>query len=278
MSKDSTSSRVSHIPPFAPLTSKPAKNQFRLAFLGIPLAILLIIAGVLLGLQLNKGGVTTLSQSTPTPRPTSSVGNAPTATPTRGGPSTSSAVPAGTQLYAISAPGCDNNTGNWAEYNGAKITCEGSKTLISSTAQSAQLQGLFLVQIPGHSYPSDYVVQAQLQQDAQSSSDFGLYFRNQPGNQQGVYTFLIHPNGTWNAYVYNNNTGAPKTLTGGTFGNAHAVVTLAVLVHGQEFSFYANGGMLGTITDQTYRSGTAGIAVDQGGTITAREFVLSTYP
>jgi hypothetical protein len=55
-------------------------------------------------------------------------------------------------------------------------------------------------------------------------------------------------------------------------------MTLAVGVNGQEFRFYANGVMLGTVTDQTYRSGTAGIAVDQGGTITAREFVLSASP
>src|SRR5262249_38910453 len=146
---------------------------------------------------------------------------------------------------------------------------EGSKTLISNTAHSAQLQGLFLVQISGHSYPSNYVVQAQLQQDAHSSSDFGLYFRNQPGKQQGVYTFLVHPDGTWNAYVYDNNTGAPKTLTGGTAGDAHTSMTLAVSVTGQKFDFYLGDRMLGSVTDQIYGNGTVGIAVDQGGTITA---------
>ena len=25
-----------------------------------------------------------------------------------------------------------------------------------------------------------------------SQADYGVYFRNQPGNQQGVYTFFIH--------------------------------------------------------------------------------------
>jgi hypothetical protein len=242
-----------------------------LAFLGIPLVLLLIVAGVLLGLQLNKGSV-------PTTQPTPSVGNTLTATPTGESASPSSVVSAGTPLYTISAPGCGNNAGNWSTYNGAKITCKGSKTLISNTAHSAQLQGLFLVQIPGHSYPSNYVVQAQLQQDTHSSSDFGLYFRNQPGNQQGVYTFLIHPNGTWNAYVYDNNTGAPKTLAGGTASDAHTSMTLAVSVNGQRFDFYADGRTLGSITDQTYGNGTAGIAVDQGGTITASNFVLSTLP
>jgi hypothetical protein len=119
------------------------------------------------------------------------------------------------------------------------------------------------------------VVQAQLQQAEQSSSSFGLYFRNQPGNQQGVYTFLVHPNGTWNTYVYDNNTGAPTTLAGGTLGDAHASVTLTVSVNGQEFDFSANGRVLGTITDATYGNGTAGIAVDEGGVVTASNFVLS---
>ena len=189
---------------------------------------------------------------------------------------TQQATNATTQLYATSAPGCDTNTGNWINYNRAKITCEASEAIIGNTAQSDQLQGTFLMQIPGHLYSSNYVVQVQLQQKAQSSSDFGLYFRNQPGNQQGVYTFLVHPNGTWNAYVYNNNTGAPTILTGGTFGDVHASVLLSVAVNGQQFDFYANGRKLGTTTDSTYTNGTVGIAVDRGGIITASNFALST--
>ena len=235
----STLSTVPDVSSIKPVSSKTAKKQFRSAFIAIPLALLLIIGGVLLSFQLTKGNVNT-------------------------------------KLYATSAPGCDTNAGNWVDYNGTKVTCEGSKATISNTAQSPQLQGAFLIQIPGHSYPSNYVVQAQLQQQAQSSSDFGLYFRNQPGNQQGVYTFLVHPNGTWNAYVYDNDTGAPTILTGGTFGDAHASVTLTVSVNGQEFNFYKNGKILGIIADQTYTSGTVGIAVDKGGTINASNFVLST--
>jgi hypothetical protein len=77
---------------------------------------------------------------------------------------------------------------------------------------------------------------------------------------------------------YDNNTGAPTVLTGGTFGDAHAAVTLTVSVNGQEFDFSANGKMLGTVNDSTYGNGTVGIAVAPGGIITASSFVLSTTP
>jgi len=263
-------------------------------FLGILLVILLIIGGVLIGLQLNKGTVVTTTSpttasSTPAVQTTSPSTGAPTATPaatssTGYAPTTTTSpsqatVPVGAQLYTASAPGqnCDKNGGTWEDYNNVKVTCQGSQTLLQNTAQSASLQGSFLTQIPGQTYPANYVVQVQFQQDKQSSSDFGIYFRNQPGgNQQGVYTFLVHPDGTWNVYVYDNYTGAPTKLTGGTLGDAHAQMTLAVVVNGQQFSFYANGKQLGTVNDKTYSSGTAGIALDQGGTVTASHFVLST--
>jgi hypothetical protein len=118
------------------------------------------------------------------------------------------------------------------------------------------------------------VIQVQLQQEQYSQGDFGIYFRNQPGQQQGVYTFLIHPNGTWSANVYDNTTGNPTKLTGGNFGDAYSPITLAVIVNGQQFTFYANGTMLGKISDTHYSNGTAGIAVDQGVKVVAGNFAL----
>ncbi|EFH88497.1 serine/threonine protein kinase [Ktedonobacter racemifer] len=187
-----------------------------------------------------------------------------------------SQVPHGARLYRATGVGqsCDHNGGAWSDYNGVGITCSGNQTVIRNTASTAQLQGTFLSKIQGQAYTSNYVVEAQLQQANTSSSDFGLYFRNQPGQQQGVYTLLVHPDGTWNTYVYDNNTGAPTRLAGGNLGDAHAAILLAVIANGQSFTFYANGHKLGEITNTTYAQGTAGIAVDKGASITAQSFTL----
>jgi serine/threonine protein kinase len=282
-------------PTNTPYPPVPHRQQPWWVIIALLLALVLVVGGVLIGLQLNRGTSTTNSSSTPTTVVTSqptvqttpTTAPTPTATSTQATPTTaitptpttaSTSVPVGKQIYATSSPGytCDRNGGTWSDYNGVNITCQGGTSRITNTAQADFLQGTFLTGLAG-TYPSNYVVQAQLQQEKNSSSDFGLYFRNQPGKQQGVYTLLIHPDGTWNTYVYDNNTGAPTKLTGGgSIGDIHALVTLAVVVKGQQFSFYANGKLLGSVSDATYSSGTAGIAVDRGGSIIASNFNLYT--
>jgi serine/threonine protein kinase len=292
-------SAAPHTPPYM-TQPPPTRRQPALVVLGILLAAILIIGGVIIGVQLSKNAssnhptgaatATSSSQSTqsttkPTqPAATNAANTTPTqatanptsapATPTTGG----AAVPIGKQLYTTNLPGqnCDPNGGGWSDYNGVKIDCLGNKVRVSNTAQSATLQGTFLATLPGQAYPADYVVQVQLRQDVNSNNDFGLYFRNQPGQQQGAYTFLIHPDGTWNAYVYDNNTGAATQLSGGYAGNAHALLTLAVVAKGQQFSFYVNGKLLGSVNDAHYTNGTAGIAVDQGTHVTVGSFTLSS--
>ena len=107
-----------------------------------------------------------------------------------------------------------------------------------------------------------------------SQADYGVYFRNQPGNQQGVYTFFIHSNGTWSANVYDNSTGAPTEIARGTLSGAFGTATLDVVVAGSNFTFYVNGQLVGKTNDGTYPSGTVGIALDAGGTILASNFAL----
>ena len=89
-----------------------------------------------------------------------------------------------------------------------------------STAQQDTLQGIFLTKIPGRNYAAsaDYVVQAQLQPNDNSTSAFGIYFRNQPNNQLGAYAFVIRPNGSWSVNVYDNNSGALTRLATGSLG------------------------------------------------------------
>ncbi len=240
-------------------------------FIGIPLILVLLVGGVLIGLHLSNSHANT----TPPPAATTATKGTPAAK-TPAGPTTT--LPVGTLLYSTASPGqyCDARGGTWNDYNGIKIDCLNNAARISSTAQTASLQGTFLTQLPNQAYPANYVVQVQLQQEQSSHGDFGIYFRNQPGQQQGVYTFLIHPNGTWSATMYNNTTGNPTKLTGGNFGDAYASITLAIIVNGSQFTFYANGTMLGTISNASYAHGTAGIAVDQGVSVVASNFALYT--
>lgn len=187
--------------------------------------------------------------------------------------------PIGMLLYLAVTPGsCDGGGGTWTNY-GAQITCQGTQTVISNTSSVPHLAGTFLKAIPGQlTFPSDYVIEVYLQQASTSSADFGIYFRNQPGQQMGVYTFLIHPDGSWSAYVYDNSNGTPTEIKHGHFGVSHAFVKVDVAVIGDTFTLYENGHEVdnGNVTDNTYPNGTVGIAVDYGGTIFASNFAIYT--
>ncbi len=286
-------------------TSKNNNYRPLLVILGIVVALLLIVGGISAGVLLNRNSQgnttptatpttstqpTTAATATKAPTPTATYTPTPTPSPTAQPTATATpkptptpttqpaTVPVGSLIYSTANPGagsgCDSGGGKWENYNGVQITCQSGKTRISNTSQTPSINGTFLTSVPGQTFPSNYVVQVQLQQDSSSSADFGIYFRNQPGSQQGVYTFLVHPDGTWGAYVYNNTTGKATQIDKGQLGDSHALVTLAVVVSGSHFTFYANGNSLGSVDDTTYASGTAGIAVFQNATITASNFEL----
>jgi serine/threonine protein kinase len=214
--------------------------------------------------------------TTPLPTATTAATQAPTVPPTSAtGPI--STINYGKLLYTTSTPSgqCDKAGGQWADYNQPGLQCSAAGTTISNpNSTSPNLVGTFLTTTPNGTYPNDYVIEAQMQQ-ANTSSDAGIYFRNQPGNQQGVYTFFIHPNGTWGAYVYDNASGAQTQIaSGATSMNAHSLLRVTVVIMGTNFTFYVNRQRVGTAYDRTYGTGTAGIAVDAGGTVLVRSFSL----
>jgi serine/threonine protein kinase len=248
--------------------------------------ILLISGSIFAGIQIARHdtGSQTRGHNSPTQTATNNTQMSTTTTPTIGTTATSttqhttssSILPAGTLLYSASKPGvnCDNGGGTWITYNSAQVACEGNTTNITNTAQSSILQGIFLTTIPGQSYPADYVVTAQLQPTTNSNGDFGLYFRNQPGNLLGVYSFLLHTDGSWTVSVYDNVSGAPKELARGQLDNTANGVKLAVVAKGSQFTFYANDSKLSRINDTTYTQGTAGIVVNEGSSINVSNFSL----
>ena len=275
-----------------PITPYPApvnRLQPWLIVIGLLLVLILVIGGVLVGLQLNKGtiGTTPSTRSNTTaiqttgaqPTSPSTLRSTPTSQPTTQSTTTQqTSVPKGSQLYSSTDPGrpCDSNGGHWANYNSVMLTCQGTGTQITNShPQSPNLVGTLLTSLPNNgAFPSNYVIEAQLQPLNGSQADYGIYFRNQLGNQEGVYTFFIHSNGTWSTYVYDNTTGAPTEIARGRLSGAFGTATVDLVAAGSTFTFYVNGQLVGKTNDGTYPSGTVGIAVDAGGTILASNFAL----
>jgi hypothetical protein len=227
---------------------------------------------------------TTASAPTATPETNGTIPvppNVPTALPSPTPTRQEKTLPQGQVLYSTNQPGasasgasCDGGSEHWDNY-GAQLACQPAGVRISNAGQD--LAGPLLKTLPNNaSYPSNYILEAQIQADGASQADFGLYFRNQPGYALGIYTFLIHPNGSWGAYVYDNTTGAPTQIGEGSSGaSSHALLTLDVVADGSHFTFYINGEAVGEANDATYGMGTTGIVVDAGGTITVSAFMLS---
>jgi eukaryotic-like serine/threonine-protein kinase len=273
-----------------PKLARPARNRPYVILL-LALVVVLVLGGfAIFALLYNRssnatngnanGGVQitskAISPAAALPTQTTATAQVPTPSPTAIATQASN-INYGKLLYTTSTASsqCDKGGGRWADYNQPGLQCAASGTTISnSNSTSPDLVGTILTGILSGTYPNDYVVEAQIQQ-ADTSSDYGIYFRNQPGNQQGVYTFFIHPNGTWGAYVYDNATGNQTQIASGpTNIDAHASLRITVVIVGSNFTFYINGQRVGTALDSTYSTGTAGVAVDAGGTILVKNFSL----
>ncbi len=285
-----TSPPSSVTPMQVPTSARPARNRPYIILL-LALVVALVLGGfAIFALLYNRssnatngnasaGAQTTSNATSPAaalPTQATATAQVPTPSPTAIGTPASN-INYGKLLYTTSTVSnqCDKGGGQWADYNQPGLQCAASGTTISnSNSTSPDLVGTILTGIPSGTYPNNYVVEAQIQQ-ADTSSDYGIYFRNQPGNQQGVYTFFIHPNGIWGAYVYDNTTGNQTLIASGpTNIDAHASLRITVVIVGSNFTFYINGQRVGTALDSTYSIGTAGVAVDAGGTILVKNFSL----
>ncbi len=280
-------------PPYRPPMSPQRGRQTWTIVLAV-VFVLIIVAGVLFAAtRPNKGGTASSPSASPTaavstPVPTTAQQPTPTVAPTAAPKPTtvptpvpttpaSGGIPTGAQLYLAAAPGpnCDTGGAQWSAYGGAQVNCQANAAQITSTAQKDTVEGVFLTKIPGRGYPANYVVQAQIQPNQNSTGAFGLYFRNQPANQLGAYAFLLRPDGSWTVNVYDNNTGALSRLAQGSLGNpVQGTVQMAVAARGSQLIFYINGQSVNTTYDQTYTTGTAGIVVGMGASITVSNFAL----
>jgi serine/threonine protein kinase len=282
-------------PPFVPVQpviqatipeqSPSARNKFSLKLM-LALVIMLVLGSALTFAFVHfQAHSTTTGTSNSTPsigKQASTATTAPTSQQAPTALSTSQvtsvgAIHYGKLLYTTSAPSsqCDKGGGKWADYNYPKLQCAATGTTMSNTnSASPNLAGTILMILPNGTYANDYVIEAQIQQ-ANTSSDFGIYFRNQPGSQPGIYSFFIHPDGSWGTYVYDNTSGAQSQIASGAASiDAHSLLRLTVVVIGANFTFYVNGQNVGKAYDKTYSAGEAGIVVDAGGVIVVKSFSL----
>jgi len=179
-------------------------------------------------------------------------------------------VPAGQLLYGTTLPGptCDTHGGHWSSTANARVQCGANSTALVNT-DTSHLAGAFLDALPGGKpVPGNYVLQVQVSAAPNSHGAFGVFFRNQPGAQQGTYSFLLNPAGTWGAYTYDNTSGSASPLVIRPLqANINGVVTIDVIVQGNTFTFYVNGTEQGYAQSEAYPGGTLGLAAGAGADV-----------
>ena len=195
------------------------------------------------------------------------------------------AIAAGKNIYASAMPGsvCSHAQGLWSEDVNAQITCGTDATELSNTQASKQhiLAGMFLNSVGGYGIPNDYIVQVETQAASTSQGEFGVLFRNQvnanEGNQRhnGAYAFLVSPDGTWNAFAYNDATGAPTSIASShTTVPSNGPLIIDIKVQANTFTFYLNGQKQGAAISTMYATGTVGLAVSTNTDVFFKNFAL----
>ncbi|HEY4032998.1 MAG TPA: serine/threonine-protein kinase, partial [Ktedonobacteraceae bacterium] len=155
-------------PASMPSVTQPKRQQIWPFFIAILLVVALVIGGVFVGIQISRGtrGVNPapISQATTAPQTEpSAAATAPLQATTLSTSIATTAptnVPLGMLLYKVTSPGpgCDVGGGQWANFNGAQVVCQGGSTKITNNpSQTWGLEGSFLTGLPGQTYPTNYV-------------------------------------------------------------------------------------------------------------------------
>ena len=112
-----------------------------------------------------------------------------------------------------------------------------------------------------------------------SHGEFGIFFRNQPGQQQGTYAFLVDATGSWQANTYDNTSGNLQTLVQRPLqGTTSATMTIDIVVQGDTYTFYINGVQQGVAISGQDTSGTIGLAADIGAIVSFKNLALYATP
>jgi len=254
----------------------------------------MMLIGSLLTLVLLAGGFAAYLHLLPTPKTTQPITAHKTKTPASTQPAQpqptsppavlpNPAVPAaGALIYGTALPSsCDKQGGHWSTTPDAKITCSTTATeLINTGSTPNHSAGTFLDSMPGKQMPDNFVLQVQIDMNAGSHGQFGLFFRNQPGTQpQGAYSFILDSAANTDSfYVYDNTTGTASPLFSSLplQTKMSDLVTIDIVVRGSNFSFYVNGTDAGHGESSHYQGGTIGLAAYPGADVTFKNLALYT--
>lgn len=195
----------------------------------------------------------------------------------------SALVPVGNLLYSTMLPGehCDHAGGQWSSSLNARVICNASDTEVQDSSTNF-LAGTFLDKLSsGYGIPSDYVLQVQVRQGADSHGKFGVFFRNQPGDNEGAFSFLLDPSkNNWSVYTYDNQTGASHQIATGPIvaTSLNSLITIDVVVNYRTFTFYLDGHYQGYAQSSSYPDGTLGLASDVGANAFFKNLALYALP
>jgi serine/threonine protein kinase len=253
-----------------------------MAIIGAGLAIVIIAVGAVVFLHPGS------SHSPASGSHVGSAGNHATATSTTAPTATqpvaklpAAMISAGSLLYGTTLPACDANQSLWSNTASGKVSCVTGGVNISDKS-STNLAATFLNTFPnGKAIPNNYVLQVQVEQNPASNGNFGVLFRNQTGgNAQGAYSFFLEPNNHWEVIEYNNSGGTPSTIVSPiqTTNPVQGLMTIDIVVNGNNFTFYLNGQKQGNAISGNYPSGTIGLAADEGANVMFKNLAVYNLP
>ncbi len=231
--------------------------------------------------QSNKGAktviahnVTATSSSQQTPEATTP----PTATAPR------AAIAAGALIYGTPYPfdTCDQQGGHWTASD-AHVTCSTDGSQMSNT--SGHLAVINLDKLAGDqmSWPGqNFIVQVQVNINANSSGAFGIDFQPQTSdNSQEYFAYMLNASGQWTFNHYDAQGDVMDSLVSEQLPPPFSIstttkLTIDIRVTGTDYAFFINGtDTTGSAeTGPQYISKIVGLAVDTNTNVTFSNFAI----
>lgn len=192
------------------------------------------------------------------------------------------AISAGTRLYGTALPGkaCDTQGGQWSTTSGATVKCNATNVLVTGDGSGTPV-GTVLDKIPGTQLPNNYIVQVQVDVNANPTGSFGVFFLTQPGSAPlNSYAFLVNSSGSWNFDSLDDTAGGvtPLATQQPLEDRVAGTLTIDVVVQSGEFTFYVNGHHAGVGGSARYTSGNVGLAVSGGSQVSFKNLAVYALP
>lgn len=262
-----------------PLRHGRASNRWhsiRMILLGCFLTLVVVVGGLLSYTHMQPGktlSVQTHNDATPSAT-TSSTSSTQRAQFTPFSYELASTQPVGKTLYQTNIPGtCDKQGGTWKVEGNTLSSCS-TDNLELKNSGTQHLAGVFLNTLPkGQTFPANYVIQVQVMMKQKLPGEFGVFFRNQSGNE-GAYSFMLDPSGLWKAYVYTSQGQESSLYQDSLQTSLDKSILIDIVVIGDTFHLYLNGARAGGSQSSLYPSGTVGLAVNASTDISFKNFAL----